>query len=423
MSLTGTRSKAGFLGLLICAALLFVPRLGSADDEEWVEVTGEAAIVEDNEVHAREMALQQALRQAVEMVAGTIVSGISESSQFISVRDEITSQASGYVRRYEIKSTDCEEGTCKVSVRALVAKQRLSERLSDLGLLLQRRGYPRVIMLIQEQNVGDERPSAWWFTTAVRSQVVENTLVSYLNKILNEADEACKAAPRRSECWTPLEPGMRFRFMDYRSVSATPMVQEAKAGVDLTDEQARQLAGLTDAEVAIVGRAVAVDQGTPWGVEALRSIRADVNLRIIDVASGNVLGTVGLNRVQNFPNATMGGESLMERLARELSPRIQRVVAESWGAEETGVRTISLEVDGLGSFEDLQRFRSLLSSAVTGVRTVTVNSMSGSKASLQVQATIGAEQLAAELSTRPIGNFTVRVTSMDSASVGIRLGN
>jgi hypothetical protein len=414
---------------------LLVPFLAVAEgeNEEWVEVTGEAAIVGDNEVHARQMAREQALRQAVEMVAGTIVTGISETQQFMAVRDDITSQSSGFVRRHEVKSQACSDGVCRVTVRALVAKGRLADHLSEIGLLIQQRGYPRVVMLISEQNVGEERPSAWWSQTEVRSQVVENTLVRYLNhtfnpdeKLANNPNRVCGTSfPPLDECWTPLDPGMRFRFMDYRSVAATPMVREAVSGTDLTDAQAQELGRLLDAEVALVGtaRAEQIETGEGSIFGSAHRINGVVSFRAIDVSSGQIIGTASaMHAIQNV-HLQRGGEVALAGAARRAVPQIQKAIAESWSAEQSGGRMVRLEVNGLGSWNDLIEFQNHLRSGVTGVRSVQQRRMDGSTAELEVQTTITTEQLATELATRPVGRFSVRVTRVDASSVGIQLGN
>ncbi|MFW5878895.1 MAG: flagellar assembly protein T N-terminal domain-containing protein, partial [Myxococcota bacterium] len=333
---------------LLAAALLPCSAFASEEEDEWVEVTGEAAIVDDNEVHAREMAQQQALRQAVEMVAGTIVSGISESSSFISVRDDITSQSSGYVRRYEVTGSECEEGICRVSVRALVSKSGLAEKLSDLGLLIAQQGYPRLIMLLMEKNVGEERALGWWSTAEVRPQVFENTLGEYLNKILRE-DEECRRTFDPEDCWTPLERGRRFRLMDYRVVDATPHVEEAEAGVDLTDDQARALALLTDAEVALVGRATVHNRGDlralggsagPVAGPGYYALFGDASVKVMDVESGETIGHATVTADWRDLSPERGGELLLQRMAREMAVEVQQLVAEKWRADQTGSRWV-----------------------------------------------------------------------------------
>ncbi|RMG17617.1 MAG: hypothetical protein D6729_08565, partial [Deltaproteobacteria bacterium] len=67
------RSKWMQRGSLVLLLALCLPYLARAAEE--VEATGEAAIVDGDEPAAKEKARNAALRLAVEMVAGTIVSG------------------------------------------------------------------------------------------------------------------------------------------------------------------------------------------------------------------------------------------------------------------------------------------------------------------------------------------------------------
>lgn len=425
---------------LVAVALLGAPLSARAQaaDEEWVEVTGEAAVVGGNEVAAKEKALDQAQRNAVEMVAGTIVTGISEMKQYTSVRDEITSQGSGYVKRYEPKGSTCEGGVCKVTIRALVAKRALSEKLAEIGLLAAKRGYPRVILLIAEKRVDSSQPTAWWTAGAnagPRSQIAENELIKYLNKVVDKSNApACadkpvhnspgKVTPQwpsRPECWDDLPPGQRFRFVDYTSLASHPVVQ--KAGSELTDVQARAIASLTDAEMAIVGTATSEVSGQyETNTDGLWFVWSDINLRVIDVASGRVVTTAHA-RVSTYhvAKATAGNVGLLQ-VARAVVPELQKGIAESWQGDEYGARWIRLEVAGVGNYGDLQQFKGLLTSAVTGVKSVQERKMEAGSALLELQCTSTSQQLATELSSRPLGKFSVTVTKVLPDVVGLTLG-
>ena len=284
-------------------------------------------------------------------------------------------------------------------------------------------------MFIVERNTDDERPSAWWSTAEIRPQVFENTLANHLNHTLSD-DEHCRSEfTAGARCWTPLEPGLRFRIMDYRSVTANPMVREAQAGVDLTDDQYRELARLTNAEIAIVGTATALDRGdllnTGRGdsTRSLHSVIAEASVRVLSVDSGEVMGTATVTAGTRNVVPQRGGERMLQLLGRKMAVEVQKIVTERWTTEAAGSRWVKLEIEGLSGFNDLQEFQAHLRTGVTGVRSVQHRRMDGSWAELNVETQITAEQLATELSTRPIGRFNVRVTKVDSGTIGIHLGN
>jgi hypothetical protein len=104
------------------------------------EATGEAAIMEGNRDKALQDATNAALREAVEQVAGVMVSSdtLTANSQLIS--DRILTNSAGYVRKYEILEKKEDRGVMKVTVRAEVGTAELDKDLQAVQALIRRSG-------------------------------------------------------------------------------------------------------------------------------------------------------------------------------------------------------------------------------------------------------------------------------------------
>src|SRR5688572_5551513 len=76
----------------------------SAFAAEEVEVEGVAAVVNNDVAIARDRAIDDAKRKAVEQVAGAQVSSESITENFQLVEDKIYSRAAGFVKNYKILS-------------------------------------------------------------------------------------------------------------------------------------------------------------------------------------------------------------------------------------------------------------------------------------------------------------------------------
>src|SRR5690242_15046440 len=95
--------------------LVLLSLLVSADDKlVTVEASGEAAIFNNDVVQAREKALEDALRNAVEKAVGTVISSESQTRDFELVEDRVYSQARGYVKKYDIVEKKEADGTVTV---------------------------------------------------------------------------------------------------------------------------------------------------------------------------------------------------------------------------------------------------------------------------------------------------------------------
>src|SRR5688500_15598526 len=110
------------LKLSAVLAVLASAALASANTPEVMvkEVTGEAAIVGGNDAKAEREAREKALRDAVEQVAGVLISSntVTQNSQLVT--DRIMANSSGYVRKYEVVSKKKDKGVMYVTVKAEV---------------------------------------------------------------------------------------------------------------------------------------------------------------------------------------------------------------------------------------------------------------------------------------------------------------
>ncbi|MHB8874170.1 MAG: flagellar assembly protein T N-terminal domain-containing protein, partial [Myxococcaceae bacterium] len=141
--------------LFAATALLVAAVAQAATTPEVVtkEATGEAAIVNKDEAKATKEAQNEALRSAVEQVAGVLISAetITQNSQLLS--DRIFSKSSGYVRSFKVLSKKSEKGVMTVTVSAVVGAAQLDKDLEAVQGLVRRHGSRRMVILTQEQAI------------------------------------------------------------------------------------------------------------------------------------------------------------------------------------------------------------------------------------------------------------------------------
>jgi len=83
---------------------------------------------------AREAAIAQALRAAVEKTTGVFVSARTLTSNYRLVQDEVTTRAEGFATLGAVLSEQVKGGEVRVTVRALVSLRPLAKRLKELNL-------------------------------------------------------------------------------------------------------------------------------------------------------------------------------------------------------------------------------------------------------------------------------------------------
>ncbi|WP_456325503.1 flagellar assembly protein T N-terminal domain-containing protein, partial [Desulfonauticus submarinus] len=135
---------------MIFLMFFFVPLLFPANgySAKEVVVTGMAPIM-GNQAQARNQALQQALRSAVEQGIGTLIDSSTIVKNYQLLSDKIYSQASGYVKNYQVLSEGpSPDGQMyNVTIKAVVSTESIKNDLRAIGILRQQVGNPRFMTI------------------------------------------------------------------------------------------------------------------------------------------------------------------------------------------------------------------------------------------------------------------------------------
>jgi hypothetical protein len=141
-----------------------------------VEVTGYGAIVADDLITARELALKDAYAKAIEQGCGVKLVRTTQVENFQLVRDKVMKESAGFIEDYQIVLEN-PKGSLgyEVSVKAKVSKKPISET-DKIGLMVKYLfAEPKVIIMINGESNG--KP----FTEG-RSEVIRGLLGMQLQK-------------------------------------------------------------------------------------------------------------------------------------------------------------------------------------------------------------------------------------------------
>lgn len=93
---------------------------------------------------ARDRAIEDALRRAVEQALGTFISSETMVENYRLIQDRILSRAEGYVAGYRIVSEGIQDSLYRVRILARVRKGRLQDDAEAIKNLIMRRGRPLI---------------------------------------------------------------------------------------------------------------------------------------------------------------------------------------------------------------------------------------------------------------------------------------
>lgn len=397
--------------LAVFALLTCFAATSQAAEGDAVEGKGEAAITNGDKAAAKERATKAALRDAVERTLGTFVVSDSQTKDFQLVKDQILATSSGYVSKYDVIDEKEENGAMVVRVKAVVGQGRISEDLAAKGLAIRQMKFPRIAVLIAEQQIGQTAPSSWWSpqgggqnqgqTIMVDQRIAENTFVGE---------------------WAPAG----FTFVDMQALAGK--LRESKVTSTPNEGQVKEVANLTDADVIIVGTAVASKQGDlgkllddKSGGVSMTSCKGSVTARIFNADSGEILATGEAGKTALHIDALVCGRKSLTEATKLLASDLQRKLLDAWNKRIGGASRIRMTVSKIDGFKILSELKQHLAN-VRGVQSIDQKSFKDGTADIDLRVDGGdTEALAGDLEARPLGKVKVRVTGVTANTISVEI--
>jgi len=358
-------------------------------EAQTITVKGESWFKEGSDpLIGKDSAIKDGLRKAVEQAVGTMISSETRVQNFQLLSDEIYTKTEGYVQSYKILGENQGKNVYEVTIQAVVATGPIKDKLDALGLLLQQVGKPRIIILVAEQNIGKQYFHYWW--GAHRGEQTDLTVSE--NTIMDRFREK------------------GFDFVDHSAQGKEIKVAPAFQVAELNDRAAITLGKQADAEVVIVGKALARIAGTIAGT-AMKSAQANISLRAIQIDNGRVLSSGTDNAAAvHIDDVTAGAEAL-KRVSAKISEKMMDDIIKNFQKRVGATTLVQLTVSGLGSHADVGKFKRMIQGQVRGVEGIHERSFAGNVAKMEVDVKGNAQSFAEEISRKTFSEFTVKVIS------------
>lgn len=367
-----------------------------AQDSE-VQAIGVAAIMGGDKPAARDRAIADAQRKAVEQAVGTMVSSETVTENYQLVSDKIFSKAKGYIKKYKIVSEKEESGTVMVTIKATVGAGNLKKDLDGILGLLRAKNMPRVLLMIAEQNVGDSSASFWWGDKnfSANLDAAENGFI---------------------DAWIP----KGIRFVDRQALLGKIEVGPALSSAEPTDDAIKSFAGSAGAEVVIKGKAVASDQGPIMGTQ-MHSIRADISLVALNLDNAQIMGTAVTSKVANHINPITGGTRALKAVAQQAADELLGKILAQWQSEVHGSTTITLKVSGVKRMKTARKMLEALKTNVRGVEDARQRSYRKKVATIEVEIKGTSQDLATSLEEKKFNGMSFEVDEVTGNTISATL--
>jgi len=360
----------GIMAVAFCIGLA-----GAAEHEpKAVVAQGVATVFLDKIDAARDVALQDALRQAVEQAVGTVVESNTLVQNFQLVENNVYTKTKGYVQRYTLLNERQEGSLYKVSVQAIVDMGSLERDLDALGLLYQRMKKPRVMVIVSETNVGLKSLDPAGETEVIRHLIQKG--------------------------FTVVDQGQ------VRKIRESDQVKKIVAG----DMKAAQLLGRQHgAEVLVIGDAVSAVAMRGGVLANMVSVRARFEARAIRIDTGEVLAADGAEAPGLDLAEQVAGKKALAAAGEKWVETAVPVILDRWSKEVSGGNSVQVVVSGL-TFAQLGKFKELLKTEVRGVKDIHQRSFTANVATLDVDVKGSAQELADDFVRKSFSPFKIDVT-------------
>jgi hypothetical protein len=335
---------------------------------EGTEVMAEGAAAGDGDLGiARDRAIKDALRKAVEQGVGTYVTSETKVQNYQLLSDRIYSQSQGYVASYRVVGEWQESGLYRVAVRARVKLDRLEDDLGAIGLLITEQGRPRVMVVVKEM----ANPSDFTVDDRMMSQELLETM-------LLDAFQA-----------------RGFPVVDAATVEANLKRDQLRAILQGDNQAAQALGERVGAEVVVAGTAQRSSERktVPYSGTAADFYRFRLSCRAVNVATAAVMGASALTRELPFSE-----DEARRAAAESAATKLIADIVKGW---KRGNAALEIHCDN-ADFTRVQKLRSELLAKVRGVKTVVLRDLISSQALLEVTAETSPQEIMDDLTARKL---------------------
>jgi hypothetical protein len=386
--------------LLLLSLLLIVSPVFAQDEEKVVTAEGVAVVQGTNMDIARDAAVSDAQQKAVEQAIGILIDSQTQVENFQVISDSILSQTKGYIKSYNIVREVKEDNLLRVTITAHVATGKLGNDLSAIGILMGQMHKPRTMILVAEQNIGQEWVAWWWYSGNISHHAQQTDMAIIDNTLMDKF----------------VEKG--FEMIDHQAASQDIKVTNAYNIQDLSAQQARTLGNQAHAEVVITGKGLAKLYGNVGG--GLKSVQADVSLRAVRTDTGQVLATATTHGAAVHISETTAGNDALKKAATDAADQMIPKILAIYSKEVGGTRSVNITVTGLNKTQFV-KFKDVLRNQVRGIKGLNERSFQNGVAIMSVDSKNSAQIISDELSLKDFGTFSVEVMSSTANKLELKV--
>jgi hypothetical protein len=359
-------------------------------------VIGTSRVSGDNIQVARDEAISKSLVTAVALMTEEILQVDSLVENFAQVNEVVFENTDAFVQDYKVLTETRSGKSYRVIVKATVAGKKIAKQLSQAGILRVKVTLPAILFFISEQNLQEDVPRYWW---GEKMERFESTTEATMSNILR---------------------AQGFRIVDHRGINIRQMDDTGLSDKpELTDEDALNLGTRLQADVVIVGSAIASPTASVMG-DDLKSFKGNLNARVLRVETGEKIANISRTAVTANVDEIAGGRESLTMAGTLAGDQLAPQLASAWRKLAETPSQVEMMVEGTGNLANFVKFRRALT-RISGVGGIRVKEIKPNETTLIIEYQGKAEELASELMRQNFDNFGINIYEITQENLKIAI--
>ncbi|MDD5065468.1 MAG: hypothetical protein PHF84_00330 [bacterium] len=344
---------------------------------------------------AYDRAIENALRKCIEQALGTIIDARILGESGVILEENIYAKKQGYIKKYEIKSKKIDDGVAYVTVTAVVGLQKLKDDVMALDIMQHRMSMPKVIIFINEKNLGQES----------KQNASYNVLVK-------------KFTEKKFTIISPSDVGAEYKKLIsglYSSIEGDENEFISAAG---------KLGTEVNADVVIVGKGFSKEAEGALSAYStqMKSFQADMDFKVVNVGDGRIIATSTKHGAAVHINNATGGINAIQKASEMAADDLVNQILTAWEDILNNGNLITLYASGLTLTAEL-KFSKDLKSYFREVKEVYSKQKKGNQSVFTVKFLGTPRDLATALTTKETFPYQVNVLKYDFGLVSVSVVN
>ncbi len=360
------------------------------DNVRVVDVVGSGAIHGNDMASAKEQAISNALVSAVATVAAEIQSFQQQVGEFKLFNELLYNKTDRFIQGYKVLTEYLSGNNYRAIVQATVMKDRIKETLLRADLIVQEHVMPKILFLLAEKKIGDNKPVYWWGKDLV---------------FVVPLSEEAMAQTMRDKGMTVINHGVIVEPLNYRT--------------DISLQDAIDLSKHMTADVVIIGTATAektsnVMDGT------VKTFKGSVSAKAYRTETGKEIAFAARTAVFASENDEMGGREALFNAGTLVGQEMILQLTSAWESESDQQSLVEISVHGTRELANFIKFRKALGK-IPGVKAIHIKVMKADESIISVDYEGTAQSLADELLLKTFESFGIDIYEVSPGRLGIEL--